>query len=188
MLFAPVNLELKPRQLALLSGANGTGKTTLMEAIAGIRLLSAGQVQFSNNNTHTWQHHSHYLGHKLGNKGALTCAENLAFVAHINGLDVTERELSVLLASAGLAGYDFQQASDLSAGQKKRLAVCRLLLLNKTFWLLDEPFVNLDHAGCDWLFQLITAHLDQGGAVLITAHDQQNITALAHHHITLEPA
>lgn len=173
-------------QLAVISGANGSGKTTLMEAIAGLSLFASGQRSFNHSQDLTpWLAHSHYLGHKLGNKANLSCAENLQFVAQINGFGTTDTQIDEVLTQAGLAGYEYQYASDLSAGQKKRLALSRLLLLNKTYWLLDEPFVNLDYAGCDWLYELITQHLNNGGAVILTAHDQKKIHQLADHHIEL---
>ncbi len=186
-MFAPVSFILENAQLAVIAGPNGSGKTTLLEALAGLSMLSAGQKVFQQSNeTADWLEHSHYLGHKLGNKGNLTCGENLVFVAHINGTDTQPNQIQDVLATAGLAGYQYQYASDLSAGQKKRLALSRLLLLNKSFWLLDEPFVNLDHAGCDWLYGIIEAHIAAGGSVILTAHDQKKIHQLAQHHITLE--
>jgi len=189
LLFAPVSFILQPGQLAVIAGANGSGKTTLLEALAGLSLLRRGEARFAQSaEQHVWLQNSHYLGHKLGNKANLTCLENLQFVAAINATSVTQHQLELLLEEAGLAGYEYQFANDLSAGQKKRLALSRLLMLNKTFWLLDEPFVNLDHGGCDWLYAMIERHLKQGGAVLLTAHDQKKIHALADHHITLQPS
>jgi len=171
----------------VIAGANGSGKTTLLQALAGLSLLTEGERFFNDSTSLTdWLSHSHYLGHKLGNQGNLSCAENLKFVANVNQVTVTEADIENVLCSAGLAGYDFHAASDLSAGQKKRLALSRLLLLNKTFWLLDEPFVNLDHAGCTWLYQIIENHLNNGGAVMLSAHDNEKILQLAQHHITLE--
>lgn len=186
-LFKPVSFTLKPSELAVISGVNGSGKTTLIEALAGLSPLASGERLFNASSAEPdWLQHSHYLGHKLGNKGHLSCAENLQFVANINQLEVTEQQIDSALIEAGLTGYEFQHASDLSAGQKKRLALSRLLLLNKTFWLLDEPFVNLDQAGCDWLYHVIEKHLKSGGSVILTAHDQKKIHQLAHHHIALE--
>ncbi|TDR16326.1 heme ABC exporter ATP-binding protein CcmA [Marinicella litoralis] len=189
LLFAPVNLAIDKSELAVIAGPNGSGKTTLLEAVAGLSTLSSGQRLYQQSaDINLWLQHSHYLGHKLGNKGNLSCQENLEFVAHINETTVNQQQIASVLNSAGLAGYQHQYASDLSAGQKKRLALSRLLLLNKTFWLLDEPFVNLDHAGCDWLYQVIAAHITRGGVVILTAHDQKKIHQLAHHHITLVAA
>ncbi len=173
--------------MAVIAGPNGSGKTTLLEALAGLSMLAQGERLFEQSTAlEPWLNQSHYLGHKLGNKGNLTCAENLQFVAHVNQITTTHEQIEHVLNRAGLAGYEFQHASDLSAGQKKRLALSRLLLLNKTFWLLDEPFVNLDHAGCDWLYRLIEDHIQQCGAVILSAHDQKKIHDLADHHITLE--
>lgn len=185
-MFAPVNFTMGQSELAVIAGPNGSGKTTLLEALAGLSLLSSGQRTFKQSTQLLeWLQYSHYLGHKLGNKGNLSCSENLEFVAHINGMTVDQQQLDRILEKAGLAGYQYQHANDLSAGQKKRLALSRLLLLNKTFWLLDEPFVNLDHEGCDWLYQIIDSHIKQGGSVILTAHDQKKIHDLAHHHINL---
>lgn len=187
VLFAPINLAMDQSELTVIAGPNGSGKTTLLEAMAGLSRFSSGYRRYEQSEElNNWLQHSHYLGHKLGNKGNLSCAENLEFVAHINEISVNQQQTEDVLDKAGLAGYQHQFASDLSAGQKKRLALSRLLLLNKTFWLLDEPFVNLDHAGCDWLYQIIESHISQGGAVILTAHDQKKIHDLANHHITLE--
>jgi heme exporter protein A len=187
-LFAPVSCHLSGGQLAVVSGPNGSGKTTLLEALAGLSSLSDGTVSFSQSKDHQdWLHNSHYLGHKLGNKANLSCLENLQFVAAMHNFNATEPQLEQVLNECGLAGYEYQHASDLSAGQKKRLALGRLLVLSRTFWLLDEPFVNLDRAGCDWLYTVLKKHLAAGGAVIMTAHDQQQILQLADHHIDLLP-
>ncbi len=187
-LFTPTSLQLNAGELAVIAGPNGSGKTTLMEAVAGLGLFTQGEFLFNNRQSHEeWLEHSHYLGHKLGNKGNLSCEENLRFICHINQVQVSTDEIESVLEQAGLGGYDYHFASDLSAGQKKRLALGRLLLLKKTYWLLDEPFVNLDQAGCDWLYQIIKNHVKQGGAVIITAHDQKKIHELAQHYITLQP-
>ncbi len=83
LLFKPVSLEIDQGQLAVVAGANGSGKTTLLEAIAGLSLLAKGQRKFNQSkDLQDWWRHSHYLGHKLGNKGHLTCSENLNFVAN----------------------------------------------------------------------------------------------------------
>lgn len=185
-LFAPISLDLDKGQLAIIAGANGSGKTTLLEAIAGLSRLASGQRIFNQSSElHDWLLNSHYLGHKLGNKGHLSCSENLNFVARINQIKVTEKTINSALIRAGLAGYDHHYASDMSAGEKKRLALARLILLNKDFWLLDEPFVNLDQAGCEWLYQIIAEHIENGGAVILTAHDQKKVHDLADHQIML---
>lgn len=187
LLFAPVSWGMQAGELAVIAGPNGSGKTTLLKALSGLSLLTKGnRIYKDSTELDVWLQDSHYLGHKLGNKGNLTCLENLQFVAQINEIQVNESHLSDILEKAGLAGYEYQHANDLSAGQKKRLALSRLLLLNKVYWLLDEPFVNLDYAGCDWLYSIIEDHVASGGSIILTAHDQKKIHELAHHHITLE--
>ncbi|MCB1583036.1 MAG: heme ABC exporter ATP-binding protein CcmA [Marinicella sp.] len=187
LLFAPVSWTMDAGQLAVIAGPNGSGKTTLLQALSGLSLLASGsRIYQGSSELSLWLKESHYLGHKLGNKGNLSCFENLQFVAQVNETSVTSSAISAVLEKAGLAGYEYQHANDLSAGQKKRLALSRLLLLNKIYWLLDEPFVNLDYAGCDWLYEIIEKHISQGGSVILTAHDQKKIHELAHHHITLE--
>ncbi|WP_154223194.1 heme ABC exporter ATP-binding protein CcmA [Marinicella rhabdoformis] len=185
-LFEPVSCLLHTGELAVIAGPNGSGKTTLMETLAGMRPLASGDMSFNDSQQSAlWLANCHYLGHKLGNKGNLSCLENLSFALKINQVNASTEQMEAALEAVDLAGYEYHLASELSAGQKKRLALSRLLLLNKSFWLLDEPFVNLDHAGCDWLYQTIAAHIAQGGAVMLTAHDQQKIHELAHHHIDL---
>ncbi len=186
-LFAPVSFTVKGGELVVIAGPNGAGKTTLLETLAGLRPLSSGNLSFeANKNWNDWLENSHYLGHKLGNKGILSCLENLKFVLEIYGHRYNRSEGKMALEQVGLNGYEYQLASELSAGQKKRLALSRLLLLKHSYWLLDEPFVNLDQMGCEWLYQLIKKHINQGGSVILTAHDQQKIHQMASQHIILE--
>lgn len=187
-LFQPLSFSVTAGELAVISGPNGAGKTTFLECLAGLTEFVSGSKKFNLQNSElSWGQCSHYLGHKLANKAALSCLENLKFTLAIDGKKVSESDIESTLDTVGLAGYEYQLASELSAGQKKRLALSRLLLLEKTFWLLDEPFVNLDHEGCEWLYGMIAQHIDSGGAVILTAHDQKKIHQMAQHHVTLEP-
>lgn len=187
-LFAPLSLTIERGELAVVAGPNGSGKTTLLECLAGLAPFASGQCLYQQQNLSSeWARVSHYIGHKLANKAALTCLENLQFALTIHGHTVTEQQLLDTLDAVGLAGYEYQLASELSAGQKKRLSLSRLLVIDAPFWLLDEPFVNLDHAGCQWLYQVLSEHIAQGGAVILTAHDQEKIHQMADHHIELEP-
>ncbi len=188
-LFKPVSLTVGRGELAVIAGPNGSGKTTLLECLAGLAPFASGQCRYKQQNLASdWARESHYIGHKLANKAALTCLENLHFALTVSGHRIDENQLLDTLEAVGLAGYEYQLASELSAGQKKRLSLSRLLVMDAPFWLLDEPFVNLDHAGCEWLYQVLSEHIGQGGAVILTAHDQKKIHEMAHHHIELEPA
>jgi len=190
LLFEPVSFQLSIGQSLLISGPNGIGKTTLLESIAGLRALQQGNVYFKNNdlakNKDFWFENSLYIGHKTGNKKELNCLENLRLFLQIQGIDISERQAEGALEQVGLAGYEYQMAGSLSAGQKKRLALARLLLVEFPIWILDEPFVNLDMAGCDWLLEVLEQHLQNDGLLIITAHDNQIIKEKVSHELLLE--
>ena len=107
--------------------------------------------------------------HQLGHKGELTTTENLRFAIGMSGC---RRGISIemALASVGLAGHDDAPARSLSAGQKKRLALARMLLVPARLWLLDEPYANLDLEGIALVNRMVERHLAGGGAALITSH------------------
>lgn len=162
---------LHERELVLVRGLNGTGKTTLLKLLSGLLPWDAGTLTWRgkivNPTAPDYLRHIGYLGHQLGLKEELTCAENLSFYADLAGTKPAFREL---LRSVGLSGYASSLASDLSAGQRKRLAMARLVLSRKYLWLLDEPYSNLDKNGISLMDSLIRQHIDAGGAVLASSH------------------
>ncbi len=191
-LFQAVSFQLGPGDSLLLSGPNGVGKTTLLEAIAGLRPLHQGELRLNDHSileqSAAWHQGLCYLGHKGGNKKALTCLENLNFTCRIQGRKVSHNALLTALEAVGLAGYEHHLAGNLSAGQKKRLSLARLPLIQAPVWILDEPFVNLDAHGCQWLLEWLDSHLAAGGLLLITAHDNRDMLQRASHHIQLSAA
>lgn len=190
-LFKPVSFDLAFGQSLLISGPNGIGKTTVLESIAGLRDLQSGGFSFKDSNLDKnkdiWFESSLYIGHKTGNKKELNCLENLRSFLQIQGIDVSETQAEVALEQVGLAGFEYQMAGSLSAGQKKRLALARLLLASFPIWILDEPFVNLDIAGCAWLLAVLENHLNNKGILIITAHDNKTIKKAVTQEIILEP-
>jgi len=188
-LFQPVSFELNAGESLLLAGPNGIGKTTLLEAIAGLRHYSQGQLHFNHSDLREhplpWRQSLCYIGHKDGNKKALTCQENLDLTSRLYGHRASRQDLLDALEAVGLAGYEHHLAGNLSAGQKKRLSLARLPLVQAPVWILDEPFVNLDVTGCQWLMGWIKAHLRDGGLLLVTAHDNRDMQAQATHRIEL---
>ena len=178
-LFNPVSFALDRGQSLLISGPNGIGKTTLLESIAGLRRFQQGSVNFDGKNIlnckDQWFDQSLYIGHKTGNKKELTCLENLLYFLQIQGVEINQEQAEQTLASVGLAGFEYHMAGRLSAGQKKRLALARLVVVDFPVWILDEPFVNLDVAGCDWLMSVLKKHLNNKGLLIITAHDNRAI-------------
>jgi heme exporter protein A len=190
VLFEPVSFELIQGQSLLISGVNGIGKTTLLESIAGLRAIQQGSITYKCKNLakdkDEWFDDSVYIGHKTGNKKELNCLENLRSFLQIQGIDVSESQAEFALEHVGLAGYEYQLAGSLSAGQKKRLALARLILIKHRIWILDEPFVNLDIAGCDWLLKILMQHVESKGILIITAHDNKSIHEKVTQELVLE--
>ena len=191
-LFEPVSFTLDAGQSLLISGPNGIGKTTLLESLAGLRAIQQGTIEYKElnlaKNKDEWFDNSLFIGHKTGNKKELTCLENLQSFIQIQGISVNKDKAEDALEQVGLAGYEYQFAGSLSAGQKKRLALARLTLNSQPVWILDEPFVNLDVAGCDWLLDVLKHHLSNNGLLIITAHDNKTIKHTVTQELVLESA
>ena len=189
-LFKPVSFELALGQSLLISGINGIGKTTLLESLSGLRSIQKGQFTYKGkelvNDKDNWLEESLFIGHKSGNKKELTCLENICSYLSIQGKNINIKQAEKALEEVGLAGYEYQFSGSLSAGQKKRLALTRLTLVDNPIWILDEPFVNLDTAGCDWLLGVLNQHLDTNGILIITAHDNKAIAQSITQEIVLE--
>jgi len=191
-LFKAVSFDLNLGQSLLISGPNGIGKTTLLESIAGLRAINHGEIAYQGHslskNKDQWFDDSFFIGHKTGNKKELNCLENLSLFLQIQGIEISQEQAEEALEKVGLGGYEYQFAGSLSAGQKKRLALARLLLIKHPVWILDEPFVNLDVAGCEWLLGVLNNHLDNNGILIITAHDNQSIRERTSQELILEMA
>ena len=159
--FQPVDFRLKAGELLPVIGANGCGKTTLIRILAGILRPGSGRVEISARRTA-------YVGHQLAVKDDLTVRENLRFMFRFMdpgpvGVDEAMRHL-------GLRHVATQLARTLSAGQRKRCALARLLLNPADLWLLDEPYASLDAEGCASLDALLQRHLERGGACVMATH------------------
>ena len=152
-----VSFALEPGQVLVLRGANGIGKTTLLRTLAGLQPPVAGEVTGDE---------IAYAGHADGLKAGLTVTENLTFWAEINGM----AGIDVALEAMNLTDLGRRRAGDLSAGQKRRLGLARLLVTGRAVWLLDEPTVSLDAASVALFVAVLRAHLAQGGSALIATH------------------
>ena len=159
--FQPVNFELGPGQLLLVTGANGCGKTTLIRVLAGILHPSDGTLR---NEARGMA----YVGHYLAIKDDLSVLENLRFMRDFIG--TSGREVVEVVKRMGLGRVAEQLARTLSAGQRKRCALSRLLLADNQLWLLDEPYSNLDVEGVELVDELLQAHLEAGGACVLATH------------------
>lgn len=167
--FVPLDFEVHAGEVLLVTGDNGAGKTTLLRVLAGLLPPSSGHVSWVGEPGPPPPAQLVYLGHLHAHKFDLTTLENLRFAAGLHGLRPGIAPAAAL-ASVGLAGYDDTLAGRLSAGQRKRLALARLLLSPALLWLLDEPYANLDRDGITLVDRMLRMHLDTGGAALVTTH------------------
>jgi heme exporter protein A len=179
--FGPLDFEVAAGEALLVQGDNGAGKTTLLRVLAGLLRPDAGEIRLTGHvlggqalraSAHDASERAHvmaYLGHLPGFKGDLTALENLEFLCGLHGRRPTQTPEGAM-AVTGLAGFEDALARQLSAGQKKRLSLARMWLSPAPLWLLDEPYANLDLAGIELVNRMIQAHLNEGGATLVTTH------------------
>lgn len=154
-----LSFSVRAGSALVLRGPNGIGKTTLLRTLVGLQPAAAGDIRAS---AETMA----YSGHADGLKATLSVAENLRFWAQVHGGAVT-REVLEAMALTELAD---RSAQALSAGQKRRLGLARLLLTGRPIWVMDEPTVSLDVASVGLFAQALRAHLGQGGLAVIATH------------------
>jgi heme exporter protein A len=154
-----VGFRLAAGRALVLRGPNGIGKTTLLRTIAGLQPAVSGEISVP-------AEAITYAAHADGLKGSLTAEENLSFWAAIHGQDGVEAALAAL----DLRGLRDRLARNLSAGQKRRLGLARLLVTGRPVWLLDEPTVSLDAASVALFAGVVRGHLAAGGSALVATH------------------
>jgi heme exporter protein A len=154
-----VSFELHSGEALILRGPNGVGKTTLLRSVAGLQPVEAGEVTGAEDQIA-------YSGHSDGLKAMLNVTENLTFWASVFGLS----HIEPALAAFDLLSLRSRMAGTLSAGQKRRLGLARLMVTGRPIWVLDEPTVSLDAASVALFAQAVRGHLRDGGSALIATH------------------
>jgi len=173
-----VSLEVHPGELMHVSGPNGTGKTTLLRVVSGLLRPEKGSIAWQGRSIAAtaaeYQSALAYASHEPALKSDLTALENLRFTVGLKRR-VTAAELRSSLERTGVANCADLPARVLSAGQRRRVAMARVLAFQADLWLLDEPYTNLDASGSSLLSALLAEHVGQGGVALVVAHHDLNV-------------
>lgn len=180
-LFAALSFRLEAGELLYLQGHNGAGKTSLLRMLIGLLPPESGEIRWRERSIRKQRDEYHaalcYLGHLNAIKEELTPLENLLSGARLAGIPLTEDDALDALEQVGLAGREDLDCKYLSQGQKRRVALARLVVDRRPLWILDEPFVALDVAAVDWLAGIISGHLQRGGLAVMTTHQPVAIPA-----------
>jgi len=172
-----LSFQLGDGEGLLLTGPNGAGKTTLIRAIAGLLRADGGIVRLNGaEEADDVGPHCHLIGHKNGVKASMTVGENLRFWARYLGDG--DGDVDPALSRLGLADIEDLPAGYLSAGQKRRLGLARLLVAKRPLWLLDEPTVSLDAASTEILATVVAGHVAGGGMAIAATHIPLGIAAM----------
>jgi len=180
LLFSDLSFTLAEAELLQVEGPNGSGKTTLLRILCGLSTAFEGNVSWRGADLrkarYDYYSQSHYLGHAPGIQVSLTPEENLNWFAALAG-QPHARDIQDCLRTVGLRGFEDVPCNRLSAGQRRRVALAKLLLIPATLWILDEPFAAIDKPGIILIENLLRNHLDNRGSVILTTH--QDLTGIS---------
>lgn len=176
-LFKNLEFALNQGELLVIEGPNGSGKTSLLRAVAGLLEFEIGVVKWDGvairENHQSFRADLVWLSHRVGFKGDLNILENLKFESGLRASDQTRLgEVLERLSLSKLVELPFRS---LSAGQQRRVALARMLLASARLWIMDEPFTNLDKAGQELVTELIGEHIRAGGSCMVASHQPLEI-------------
>lgn len=174
-LFETLSFSIKSGEAIQLSGTNGIGKTSLLRCLCGLSHRHEGEISWNQLNIEKSQSHYYqqllYLGHSLGLKPKLTIEQNLYFYQKLR----FSRDAALVtkaLKQLNIDAYFDEPVAHLSAGQKRRVALARIITEPVALWILDEPMVALDTDGQAWLESVCNQHLTSGGMIILTSHQK----------------
>ncbi len=174
-----ISASLAPGRLLHVSGPNGAGKSTLLRVLTGLLRPEQGNVSWQGRairaNAVLYQAEVAFAAHEPALKADLTALENLHFSVGLKRA-VSRPDLLDVLRQTGVAQCAELPARVLSAGQRRRVAMARVIALQAPLWLLDEPFSNLDASGCRVLSELLDAHIRAGGTAVVVAHQEVSLS------------
>lgn len=169
-LFHGLSFRVQPGDIVQIEGPNGAGKTSLLRLLAGLSRAEEGDVTWQSQplrqQREVWQQNLLYLGHHPGVKSVLSPLENLHFWHGSSKEDA----IFAALEQVDLLGFEEVPVAQLSAGQQRRVALARLWLSPASVWILDEPLTAIDKGGVEKLMARFVSHADNGGAVILTTH------------------
>ena len=175
-LFTGLDLEVSAGEWLHVCGENGIGKTSLLRLLSGLTKPAAGEIfwneQLISADPSEYHRNLLFLGHRDSLKEDLTALENLSIATALDGIAVSEEEILLALHRFGLRGREDLPVNCLSAGQKRRVLLARLLLRQAKLWILDEPFNALDVRAVEMLSELILEHIASGGMAIMTSHQE----------------
>ena len=175
-LFSGLDLQVSPGTFVQLTGSNGSGKTSLLRILCGLLPPAEGEIKWNGANIRAlgeeYVASVTYMGHRHGVKDELSAIENLRISNALNGVDVTTELAREVLGQMGLGGRESLPARLLSEGQRRRVALARLLVCNTKLWLLDEVMTSLDKGAVALVRSLIEKHLAREGMAIVATHQE----------------
>lgn len=191
-LFSELSFELHPGQIMQVQGENGSGKTSLLRTLCGFLMPDEGEIRWNGGSVNELQEEYYadmlYLGHLNAIKDELSGLENLRISAGMSGIDLDEKDAVAALRRMGLKGRELLPTKVLSQGQRRRVALARLLVSDAKLWVLDEPLAALDVAAVSQIEGLIVEHLAKRGMVIFTTHQPLRVEGMEMRMLTLSRA